>query len=211
GEDTLFIPLIGAAGNINHFDVGASFDQTSYEETRRVGTLYAQSIIEALPDLHGLSGDHFQVGSKSLTAGGYNFSAAELNEAKATVERFADVADPSTSDVSITAEDLANGNPVALKFFAMKILEMSNMPERYRFDLTGLFFGAAGICSLPGEPFVEIGLNVRKSVFAGSHILISGHANGIGIPGGGGYIPNLWNYGRGGYEVEPLSGPFEQA
>ncbi len=211
GSETLFIPLIGAAGNINHFDVGASFDQTSYEETKRVGRLYAKSVIEALPELRPLSGDYFQIGSKSMTVGGYNFSEAELNEAQATVDRYAEVADPTTSDVSITAEDLANGNPVALKFFAMKILEMADMRERYRFDLTGLFFGSAGICSLPGEPFVEIGLNLRKSVFAGRHILVSGHANGIGIKGGGGYIPNLWNYGRGGYEVEPLSGPFEQA
>jgi len=34
-------------------------------------------------------------------------------------------------------------------------------------------------------------------------------ANGTGsYHCGGGYIPNAWNYGRGGYETAPRSNPF---
>ena len=46
-------------------------------------------------------------------------------------------------------------------------------------------------------------------VFGGKLCLVSSHGNGTGgMTYSGGYIPNPWNYGRGGYEPTPRSNPF---
>ena len=76
--------------------------------------------------------------------------------------------------------------------------------------LTGFNFGGdAVLASLPSEPFTEIGLELRKGIFGGRLCLVASHGNGTGGPTySGGYIPNPWNYGRGGYEDTPRSNPF---
>ena len=62
------------------------------------------------------------------------------------------------------------------------------------------------LASLPSEPFVEIGLALRRSVFRDKFCMVTSHGNVNGGKGfGGGYIPNAWNYGRGGYETTPRS------
>ena len=62
------------------------------------------------------------------------------------------------------------------------------------------------LASLPSEPFVEIGLALRRSVFRDKFCMVTSHGNANGGKGfGGGYIPNAWNYGRGGYETTPRS------
>ena len=46
-------------------------------------------------------------------------------------------------------------------------------------------------------------------IFADRICLTAALANGTGsYRNGGGYIPNAWNYGRGGYEDTPRSNPF---
>ena len=65
---------------------------------------------------------------------------------------------------------------------------------------------SAVIASLPSEPFVEIGLILRRSIFNDRLCLVSSHGNyNGGKTFSGGYIPNSWNYGRGGYETTPRS------
>lgn len=57
--------------------------------------------------------------------------------------------------------------------------------------------GDVGIVSMPGEPFAEIGVAVRKaSPFA--HTMFCGYSDGIG----GDYLPMSCEYDKGGYEVE---------
>ncbi len=57
--------------------------------------------------------------------------------------------------------------------------------------------GEVGIVSMPGEPFAEIGVAVRKaSPFA--HTMFCGYSDGVG----GDYLPISCEYDQGGYEVE---------
>ena len=57
--------------------------------------------------------------------------------------------------------------------------------------------GDVGIVSMPGEPFAEIGVAVRKaSPF--KHTMFCGYSDGIG----GDYLPMSCEYDKGGYEVE---------
>lgn len=57
--------------------------------------------------------------------------------------------------------------------------------------------GDVAIVSMPGEPFAEIGVAVRKaSPFA--HTMFCGYSDGVG----GDYLPMTCEYDKGGYEVE---------
>ena len=57
--------------------------------------------------------------------------------------------------------------------------------------------GEVGIVSMPGEPFAEIGVEVRKaSPFAVT--MFCGYSDGVG----GDYLPMTCEYDQGGYEVE---------
>ncbi len=57
--------------------------------------------------------------------------------------------------------------------------------------------GDVGIVSMPGEPFAEIGVAIRKaSPFA--HTMFCGYSDGVG----GDYLPMSCEYDKGGYEVE---------
>ena len=59
------------------------------------------------------------------------------------------------------------------------------------------------------------GFSLRDSfpqVFGDKCCFVVSHGNGTGnLQVGGGYIPNIWNYDRGGYETEIHSNPFERA
>lgn len=210
GENTMHVPLVGAAGNINHFDVTNTNDQTNYDETIRIGTGYSQSVLKALENLQPVDGDDFKVISSVVESNNHQLSTAEIEEAKAIVEKYKDL--DVEKCASLTSEDLAKGEPVVLKYFAQVLLSMVENKEIPIFYLNSFIFGkSAMIASLPCEPFVEIGLILRKEIFANYTCLVTEHGNGTGFAGcAGGYIPNAWNYNRGGYETTPRSNPFSK-
>lgn len=201
----MVMSLIGCAGNINHFDVSTDMDQTCYGEPERIGKGYAESIRKVWNDLKAVKDGKFSYDSILSVSEPRELDPAEVAEAKAVMEKYPDVDINAGGD--LTSEDLAKKTPVVLKFFAEKLLAIANNTFKPRFRLSLLKFGDdVVIATLPSEPFVEIGLNLRKSVFFGKHCLVCSHGNYNG--GGhfiGGYIPNSWNYGRGGYETTPRS------
>ena len=64
------------------------------------------------------------------------------------------------------------------------------------------------IVGVPGEPFVEIGLEIRKRIFNDYRTIVAAHGPSGNPMIGGGYMPNTWNYGRGGYETQARSNPY---
>ena len=210
GPGSMVCPLIGASGNINHFDVSSDRNQTCYAEAERIGTGYAETIRKALSGLKPVAGGALKTVFGEATVKPREISAEEIAEARAVVEKYADEKFDGIADM--TSEDLAKGVPAVLKYFAEMLLKQSERHEDVHLYLTGIAFGdAVVIASLPSEPFVEIGLTLRKEIFGGRLCLVAALANGLGsghIPGG--YIPNPWNYGRGGYEDTPRSSPFSK-
>ncbi len=64
-------------------------------------------------------------------------------------------------------------------------------------EVQAVRIGELAIVAMPGEPFAEIGAEVRKrSPFA--FTMFCGYSDGVG----GGYMPTAEEYGHGGYEVE---------
>lgn len=207
GAGSMVMPLIGCAGNINHFDVKNNNDQTCYAEAERIGTGYARTILKALPSLKPLNSNNFKTVHRTVAVVPRQLEADEIAAAQAIIDQYPDIQVDGVSGQDLTSEDLAKKTPFALRFFAVKLLEMRDAKEMRNFLLTGIKFSdEVVIASLPSEPFVEIGLTVRKAIFGDYLAMAVSHSNGTGNPKvGGGYIPNAWNYGRGGYETTPRS------
>ncbi len=204
----MMVPMVGASGNINHFDVSTDMDQTCYAEPERIGKGYAETVLAALDKLAPISGEGFSVKTQVVTTGTREVDPEEIAAAEATIAKYPDIdVDSPESVKDLTSEDLAKGTPFALKYFASALLKIVNRPLKPSFRLHCFQFGDKTILgSLPSEPFVEIGLQVRKGVNAGKFCFLTSHGNMNGGEGYyGGYIPNPWNYGRGGYEDTPRS------
>lgn len=210
GEGSMVIPLIGTAGNINHFDVSTDMPQTQYSEAERIGKGYAETIIKALPSLKPFDAKLSVVG-KSIKMKPRELSKDEVDAAQAIIDKYPEIEVKNVSGCDLTSEDLARQTPFALKYFAARLLEMQDRTEPLTCHLTGIIFGDVAMASLPSEPFVEIGLALRKEILRNYTAMVVSHSNGTGNKdSGGGYIPNPWNYGRGGYETTPRSNPMEK-
>lgn len=208
GTNSMVMPLIGCAGNINHFDVSTNMDQTCYAEAKRIGNGYAETVEKAIPGLHPAGNAKMILKNSELVCGPREIPAAELEEAKLILEKYKEIPDPGAGG-NLTSEDLAKKAPAALKYFAKALVAMADNKEPVKFNLVGIFLGDSCIISLPSEPFVEIGLQIRKGIFPQYNTMVVSHSNGTGNQKiGFGYIPNSWNYGRGGYETTPRSNPF---
>lgn len=209
----MMVTMVGTSGNINHFDVSTDMDQTCYAEPERIGKGYAETVLAALDKLAPISGEGFKVNSQKVTTGVREVDPEEIAAAEAVIAKYPDIDVNSPESVKdLTSEDLAKGTPFALKYFANALLAVVNKTIKPSFLLHCFKFGDSTILgSLPSEPFVEIGLVVRKGVNAGKFCMITSHGN---CNGGesyyGGYIPNPWNYGRGGYEDTPRSSGYSK-
>ena len=206
-ENFMFVPVIGTAGNINHFDVSTNMDQTCYAEAERIGTGIASTILKALDSLKPCCDMPLEIRFARVYCPAHEVSDAEYAQACATVEKYKDEPDVSKAD-DLTSEDLAKKLPKVLKYFAQQMVLLRDEPKAANFPLVGIFFGGNAIIGLPGEPFVEIGLEIKKKIFNDYNTLVAGHGPTGNAKLGGGYIPNSFNYGRGGYETEGRSNPF---
>lgn len=208
-EGAMLLPLVGCSGNINHFDVNSDMKQTQYGEAERIGKGYAETVEKALEKLHEVKLEKICFCHKEVTSASRQLTEEEIAEAQEVMQRYPEVSINRDSLKDLTSEDLAKKTPFALKYFASRLLELNKPGEKRSFVLTGFELGSIFIASMPSEPFTENGLRIRKSFFPSHTCLVAALANGTG--GGkttGGYIPNTWNLGRGGYETTPRSNPF---
>ncbi|MGH8890721.1 MAG: neutral/alkaline non-lysosomal ceramidase N-terminal domain-containing protein [Acidothermaceae bacterium] len=67
-------------------------------------------------------------------------------------------------------------------------------PRGVALDVTGMRWGDIVVVGLPGEPFVEFALDIRRR--SAPNVVVIGYANGV--PG---YVPHRSAYPEGGYEV----------
>jgi len=193
GTGLTVITLIGAAGNINHFDVSDPEPQTSYAEARRIGRGYAEIVRKALAGLRSLDATDIRTGRTDVRLRRRSIPEKELSAARALLAGAGDdLAGAPTS------EDLARGDASVKRLFARELVAFAEKEAgtalTYGMRCIGLGNGL-GIVSLPGEPFTEIGLRIKeRSPFATTFVV--SHANGSH-----GYIPLAECFGRGGYEV----------
>ena len=203
GPGSMCIPLIGCSGNINHFDIHDPGEQASPREAGRIGCGYAAGIVKGLKNLReepltlGQARRKFHIGSRELFP-------EELAEAQEILRKYP-AEDTASSSAPLTARDFAEKSPKVLRYFAENLIKVAEDEKEFDFEVSAVSLGNALLVGLPAEPFVEIGLEIRKEIFTeNTQVLCAIMNNGSGS----GYIPNLWNYRRGGYENTPRSNPY---
>ncbi len=198
GYDVPVIMLLGASGNINHFDNSTDRDQSSFAEATRIGKEYAAKILSALDGLKKIEADGVRVVSDKITI---PYAVITEEEAARAKEVLAKPAAPD-EDAEMTASGLARGEGPVARFFAGQLLSFREtcVGEREFYLLSIQFGDQAAIVTLPGEPFTEIGLAV-KAASCFETTLVSSLSMGEC-----GYIPLPECFARGGYEILPVEG-----
>ena len=199
GYDVPVLTLIGCSGNINHLDVSNDDEYYGHAEASRIGTAYAGIIGGMLKKLKKLPVEKLAVSSSIMDIPFRTISDAEVKKAKATIARIGN----ASSDEDMTSEGLATGDGPVAKFFAEQLVEYKKVcsGKSRKFTLISIKFDdKLAFVSLPGEPFTEIGMAIKKhSPFKKTWpvTLAMGEC---------GYIPMPECFERGGYEILPVAG-----
>lgn len=204
GYDVPIFTLIGCSGNINHFDITSEKDQSSYAEACRLGVSYAEIVAELMKKLEKLPVNKLQITSSVVSIPFRTISASEVKEAKTILDRIGSTAIRG----DMTSEDLVSGNVTVTAFFAEQLIAYKKVcsGKSRRFTLISLKFDDnLALTTLPGEPFTEIGLEIKKrSPFKKTWLvtLAMGYCGYIALPE---------CFSRGGYETLPvvIGGPAE--
>jgi neutral ceramidase len=205
GRRVPVFPILGAQGNINHFDLSAEHDQTCYAEAQRLGREYAAAVLGSLKQAEPLAWDARRPALGSVFAyvrvPGRQVPAAELAQARAlhgTGSRGAGGLE------ALTASDLAQGSQAVDRVLARELLRVAPARRRaLRVPLQVARLGGALFYAIPGEPFVELGLDLKRVATA--------RGVGLAMPvalanGYYGYILSGKSLLRGGYEALSVSG-----
>ena len=178
GYDVPVMTLIAPSGNINHYDVSTNGGYSSYRE---IGQGYADIVMKEMGSLKELDGE-LDIKNQEIKIVGREISDKEVEVAKGTIDR---LKDKKSSPTRVLAAEL-------IRF------QKNNAGKAREFELVTLRFGKdLAITSLPGEPFTEIGMAIKKASPFGKTFVVA-HAMGIA-----GYIPMRECFGRGGYELQP--------
>lgn len=81
------------------------------------------------------------------------------------------------------------------KVYAQRVLELQRSPDEVTIVLQAFRIGHLGLCAIPFEVFVEIGLELKQASPLGRTMVLS-HANGSY-----GYLPTVEQHQWGGYET----------
>ncbi|MFA7230620.1 MAG: hypothetical protein WC071_05070 [Victivallaceae bacterium] len=204
GHDIPVLTLIGCSGNINHFDVFRNIPQSRYGEACRIGIGYASIIASQLYSLKAVTFDKITVQTEDFIIPFRKISEAEIKKAKAVLAKESVVCD----NKDLTSEGLATGEGPVARFFAEQMIAYNKIcsGKKRTFKLITIKLGDQLIfASLPGEPFTEIGLELKKRSPFKYNFMIS-----LAM-GSCGYVPMPECFSRGGYEILPVvnGGPRE--
>jgi hypothetical protein len=195
GRQVPVLTLVAPAGNINHFDVTSGQGQTCYAEARRIGEGYAGIILRALDEAAAVPPAPLAFHRGTFALRKRAIPAADLRRAKAMLAK------GDQAEGVFTSEDLARGAAPVLRFFAQQLVTFAKREggRTVDFPVMALRLGAdTALASLPGEPFAEIGMGIRRqSPFTCT--LLASNANGSA-----GYIVLDECFGHGGYEQLPV-------
>ena len=200
GYDPLVVTLIGCAGNINQFDVTSDdYQGYAYDRAWQLGQCYADRVVGQLKRLKPLEADTLTLVNRPVTIPFRTVTKAMCKVAQAVLSRVS----AQSSDSDLTSEGLATGEGTVARFFAEQTLlyraHCSGKKRAFRL-VTLAFGGGFAMTSLPGEPFTEIGLAIKRgSPFKTTWPVTL-------AMGACGYVPLAACFARGGYETLPVEG-----
>jgi hypothetical protein len=183
GDNFVTVFSVGTCGDINHINVDSDLPQKGHGEAARIGTRLAAEVLRTFETV------------KPAADGPLRVSSAMIDLAPAAV-----TPEEQAAAKSIIA-DVQGGKKPAPKFLdqvqAFKAVDVAarlGKPFAVEVQVISLGNDLAWV-SLPGEIFVELGLQIKRgSPF--KQTMIAELANGAI-----GYIPNRVAYPQGNYEV----------
>lgn len=179
GPDMMTIFTIGAAGNINQWDVRRPGPQRDLATARRLGEVLGAAVAKAYTHLEPVSTPAVRAASTVLTLPVGTVTPQEVEEAKKVL------ATPPPPNVDFTLDRVK-----ASKVMAIHRLEGQPLTA----ELQAVSIGPVALVAIPGELFVELGREIQnKSPFPYTFIVTLAN-DSIG------YIPTRRAYEEGGYE-----------
>jgi hypothetical protein len=179
GSEMLTIFANGACGNLNHVNVRWADPQKGTNEANRLGTILAAAVFKAYMDLTAVSNGAFRLRNEIVELPLPQITHKDVAQARAIAER----KDPKTKFMDLVQT-----------FKVLDIEARAGKPQQVEVQVIALGTELAWV-SLPGEIFVELGLNI-KAASPFKQTFIAELANGAI-----GYIPNRSAYAEGNYEV----------
>ncbi len=171
----------GTCGDINHIDVFGGRSLKGLEHARRMGMILAGETLRALGRMREFRADlSVKVVREDVELPYRKVTEEEIATARRILEN------PQTPSPSTFRPDWIQ---------ARKIVTLSEMAEEFRrTEIQAIAIGDIAILGLPGEVFVEIGLQIKRGSPA-SHTFILEQANDSL-----GYLPTRRAFSEGGYE-----------
>lgn len=174
----------GAAGNINNWDVRRPGPQRGFDVSRRLGEVLGAAVVKAYTHLEPVS-PQLRAVSATLSLPPAPITTQEIAEARKIL------ATPPPPNIDFTIDRVK-----ATKVMGIHQLEGKNLEA----EVQVISIGQVALVGIPGELFVELGLEIQKrSPFA--HTFIIELANDTL-----GYIPTRQAFAQGSYE--PTSSRF---
>lgn len=184
-ENLVVLFANGAEGNINHINIHDFMQGRGFEETDRIGGKLAKNILEDLQSLKYFKLSELSTESVLIKLPRRKLTKKQIEEAKNLIEA-------SSGNIP----SMLDGVPDEV--YAKEILEMEKYTKDYletELQITSLGEDIAIVC-LPGEFFVEHGLEIKQSS-PFSKTMIFGLANDCI-----GYVPTEAAFHQGGYEIK---------
>jgi hypothetical protein len=178
--DMLTVFANGCCGNINHRDIAWADRQKGITEAKRIGTVLAGNVMKTYTRLKPIAEGSLRIKSAIVELDLPPITAADIEKANDVVKR---VNNPKTAFLDKVKA-----------FQTLDVVARKGKPLEVEVQVIALGDKVAWV-SLPGEIFVELGLDIKRtSPFACT--MIAELANGSI-----GYIPNKAAYAEGNYEV----------
>ena len=188
-DNTRCIYFNGAQGDTNHIDVNApAWDANGgYEHAMHMGRSLAGAVLQMVGKTVAVAGDRVAYQQRALEVPSSRVGAGLVREAEKIIAlheagRDADIPETGMGVVTLVAEA-----------YTRKRLEHG--PDQITLHLSALAFGGVAITGAPGEPFTEIGRQV-KAASPYALTLYCCCANGCEA-----YFPTQDAYDEGGYEA----------
>jgi hypothetical protein len=184
GADMLTTFTIGAAGDINHWDVQRPGPQRGFETAQKLGETLAGDVVKAYTHLQALDSVRVKAVSETIQLPLHEITEQEVKDSEKIV------AQPPPMGVDFTLDRVK----------AEKVMQVyKRKGQALQAEIQVLTVGPVAFVGIPGEYFVELGLRIQKeSPFP--YTFIVELANGEL-----GYIPTQRGFEEGGYE--PTSTP----
>ena len=173
----------GATGNINHINIFNPHQKRGFYEAERLGIILAKKTLSIIPKGRAISVEELKIEREEIKLPLRKIPRSEIEKARKLVE------ERKTKKISLI-------DGLSEEVYAEQVLALSKIGrESLSSEIQVVSLGDIALVSIPGELFVEYGLEIKKkSPFP--HTFIIGYANDYV-----GYIPTLEAFQEGGYEV----------